>query len=316
MEWSPIFLLVSALAALARFANYALEPKLGGQPLVAPTPLVGLAPAPRISFTLRALVSLRRFIVENFGERYFSLAKFLKIAAVAAFVVLGVFITSHAISDTAWRAPAESAVAGSTPLGLRLAAVAGCLLALIFFNALFDSLAVATVRSFLEPFDVHRLCDRRKAGLRWRLALLPIYLAVLWLLFCATVSAAFSVIITIRGSVAGYPLLATFEAFWGVQGQLLETETLPRLVDPIGEATSIAVGTGNLLYFCMTPLLPLFMITAAVVGGVLLDAVDLSSNGKVTARLAAHVDDRGSRWVAVALILSVVGGAIGALVPL
>ena len=146
----------------------------------------------------------------------------------------------------------------------------------------------------------------------WRL---PVALIVSYACFFMALNIAFSAIITLRGIVAGYPFLGKFSVFWEVQRNLFWSETLPRLLRPFAEASAIPVGSTSLLAFCVLPLLPVALLFATLASTLVLDTVDLASNGAVTGRLAKNGEHAGPVFTT-ALLLSFFGGLAALLTPL
>jgi hypothetical protein len=142
---STIFLLLTAIAALGRFAAFALSPNIiGVRKDETPNKLIGVTyhgDGARTGFVTLAVSVLRKYIIANFGTRYFSYTKFWRVAAMSAFVVLGVFVTSHVVSETAWRLPSDDTASLAWPWYVRVMGIAMCLLALVFFNTLADTMS-------------------------------------------------------------------------------------------------------------------------------------------------------------------------------
>ena len=77
---------------------------------------------------------------------------FLKMLAISAFVVLGVFVFSNALDETAWRAPADgtffpvlSSEQGSLSLLEMAGATLACFAFLIGINAIFEAISLLVV---------------------------------------------------------------------------------------------------------------------------------------------------------------------------
>lgn len=308
---SNIFLLLTAIAALGRFAAFALSPKvIGVRKDETPNKLIGvpdLDERPRTGFVTLSVNVLQRYIVANFGTRYFSPAKFWRVAAMSAFIVLGVFVTSHAVSETAWRMPSDDTASLAWPWYVRVGGIAMCLIALVFVNTVADTVAISVVRHLIDPCATLPLDEQAQKKMAWRLAFLPLYGLVIYFLFTTTMNAAFSAIITIRGVMAGYPLMGSLDQFFDVQWQIFLNETVPRFIDPVGRGKSIMVGESNLLYFCFTPLLPAALLGITVAAGFLLELVDQISNGQVSAALPAEERQKRNPLFVTAIVLSMFG---------
>lgn len=328
---STIFLLLSILAGFGRFAAFALDPTLGPKPA---------RPGPgerRRSLTVRALVELNHFFEHSFGpvfpKPYLSLrttgVKFAKVFALSAFMILGVFIFSHALSETAWRVPVDGTVGETAQTGRRLLAIGMCLFALIFVNALMDLGSLVIVRFWLRPFEYRAKTpppadipparelllpeghDPRHRpqfkGLFWRLLALPVFVLGIYVCFMTTMNAAFSSILTIRGFVAGYEF--SWSELWALHAQLWWNETLPHFIDPIHEGRAVAVGSAHLLMFCVTPLIPALFVVVAVAAGAVLDLIDCAAPGSVS-RVLDREDGHGHGHIRTAIvILALLGGA-------
>jgi len=266
----------------------------------------------RVCFTVRAIYIARHYLDDNFGEKLVSTTKFYRVTSISAFVVLGVFIFSHAISDTAWQLPSDSAFDAFGSISKRLSVITVCLLVLILWNAFFEMLSLGTVRCLIAPFDRLNLDDERLKRLKWRFVSLPVYLFIIYLCFLSTMNAAFSAIVSIRGVAAGYVPWLDFRGFWKVQLNILCNETLPRLIDPVGEGSAITVGNANLLVFCVLPLVPLVMISVISATGLLLDAVDRASGGQISRKLDSDDHDKHNKVFVATLIIALVGGLAGA----
>lgn len=359
---STLFLMLSALVALGRFAAFAQNPfgaKPSGKSSKTKDKTIGKLSAPGmpvsflggpLGFTKWALTSLRLFLDMVFGgaedqrdanldngsstgrARVSKMHVLLKMLSVSAFVVLGVFVFSNALDDTAWRAPADGAFTPWTSAdveGLSLLEMVGatfaCFVALIAINAVFEMISLLSVWWSLRAFEASDDHDTKGAAVTehthgaetgsiasfaWRL---PIALVVSYVCFFTTLNVAFSAIITLRGIVAGYPLLGDFQVFWQVQWVLFLQESLPRLLHPISEGSAISVGNTNLLAFCVLPLLPAALLLITLASTLILDTVDAASNGAVTERLAKKGERAGPVFTAT-LVLSMLGG-LAALVP-
>ncbi len=313
--YSTFFLLLTLVAGLGRFAAFALDPKIiGTNRKDTGIELIGLAKVsqPRVNFIALSASILRRFIVTHFGEKYFSRAKFWRVAAVTAFIVLGVFVTSHAVSETAWRLPSDDSALAAWPLSKKIIGIAACLLVLVVVNTVTDTLSISVVRHLIEPCKTVPLNEGAKRAMAKRLACLPLYGLAVYVLFVTTMNLAFSAIITIRGAMAGYPLLSDPILFKSVQYRILVTETVPRFIDPIGRGAAIQIGDANLLYFCFTPLLPAALLIITVGVGALLEVVDRMSDGQVSAALpeaTSNGDQPKRRPILIAaVLLTVLGG--------
>lgn len=360
---STIFLLLSALVTLGRFAAFAQNP-FGSSP-ASRTPEgaeqgdkhdsqmstdgmpVSFREGP-LGFTRWALKSLWLFLNTVFAgpqadghtgaskdakennnhSRVYAFHILLKMLTVSAFVILGVFVFSNALDDTAWRAPADGTLIPGTSAdgeGLSLIEMVGatfaCFAMLIAINAIFETISLLSIWWSLRPFKPSAHPDRGAANgstatpdpisrFAWRL---PVALTVSYICFYTTLNVAFSAIITLRGIVAGYPLLGDFDVFWQVQWVLFWQESLPRLLHPIAEGSAISVGNTTLLAFCVLPLLPAALLLVTLVSTLVLDTIDLASNGSVTDRLA-NKGKRAGPVFSATLVLSVIG-SLAALIP-
>lgn len=309
---STQFLLLSIVAGLGRFAAYILQygkdtPSTGSETSRLPGIL-----SP--SFTGRSLDKVRSYLSHLFGEALFSVRLFPRVFCVSAFIVLGVFWFSDLVSGDFGTATVEPSLAleDRTLLALfsRIFWITIFLLSIIVSNTLFDVVSLTVTRHFLVPFDVQNFSSERRRCLGWRCVFLPIYCIIVYLCFIATMNTVFSIIILMRGQAAGYDIVTSPSQLASIEISVFWKETIPRIIDPIGEGSLVQIGKANLALFCFTPLFPAIILIFAFAIGIVLDAVDLGSGRQLSNKLAV-AESRQNKLLAAALTVSVIAGVVG-----